>query len=204
MTFQRLKSSTCDQALLIILITYDFLASTLVYLPVQTLMRAIALLLVMMLSGCALPPGESLLTPATSNKPTPQATVIEVSNKIKALCLEPAYAAYFAKTFCTPSELSLAMMSDRTKINQAQKEALNAWSQAYDKLADEFNEVLPLTSAANKQMAEYNKIVAFPAAQKNRLDLYQRNITWAVYNRKRKDISDGIAAESRRVAQQKF
>jgi hypothetical protein len=167
-------------------------------------MRALAILLVMLLSGCALPPGESLLTPAPSNKPTPQDTVIELSNKIKSLCLEPAYAAYFAKTFCTPSELSLAMMSDRTKINQAQKDALNAWSQAYDKLAEEFNEVLPLTSAANKQMAEYNKIVAFPAAQKNRLELYQGSITWAVYNRKRKDISDGIAAESRRVAQQKF
>ena len=95
-------------------------------------------------------------------------------------------------------------MSDRTKITQAQKNALNAWAQAYDKLAEEFNEALPLTSAANKQMAEYNKIVAFPAAQKNRLELYQGNITWAVYNRKRKEISDGIAAESRRVAQQKF
>jgi hypothetical protein len=96
------------------------------------------------------------------------------------------------------------MMSDRTKITPAQKVALNAWSQEYDKLADEFNEALPLTSAANKQMAEYNKIIAFPAAQKNRLELYQGNITWAMYNRKRKDISDGIAAESRRVAQQKF
>ena len=166
-----------------------------------TLMRALALFLVMLLSGCALPLGESLLTPAPSNNPTPQATVIELSNKIKALCLEPVYAAYFAKTFCTPSELSLAMMSDRTKINS---EALNAWAQAYDKLAEEFNEALPLTSAANKQMAEYNKIVAFPAAQKNRLELYQGSITWAVYNRKRKEISDGIAAESRRVAQQKL
>ncbi len=204
MTFQRLKSSTCDQALLIILITYDFLASTLVYLPAQTPMRALAIFLVMLLSGCALPPGDSLLTPAPSNKPSPQDTVVELSNKIKSLCLEPEYAVYFAKTFCTPSELSLAMMSDRSKITQAQKNALNAWSQAYDKLANEMNEALALTSAANKQMAEYNKMVAFPAAQKNRLDLYQGSITWAVYNRKRKDISDGIAAESRRVVQQKI
>jgi len=167
-------------------------------------MRALVALLIMLLSACAVPPGQSPLTSAPSNKPAPQDTVIEVSNKIKSLCLEPAYAAYFAKTFCTPSELSLAMMSDRTKITPVQKDALNAWSQAYDKLAEEFNEALPLTSAANKQMAEYNKIVAFPAAQKNRLELYQGNITWAVYNRKRKEISDGIAAESRRVAQQKF
>lgn len=167
-------------------------------------MRRLALIIVLFLNACALPPGQSPLTSVPSNKPTPQDTVIELSNKIKALCLEPAYAAYFAKTFCTPSELSLAMMSDRTKITQVQKVALNAWSQEYDKLIDEFNEALPLTSAANKQMADYNKIVAFPAAQKNRLELYQGNITWAVYNRKRKEISDGIAAESRRVAQQKF
>jgi hypothetical protein len=167
-------------------------------------MRVLALFLILLLSACALPPGQNPLLSAPSNKPTPQDTVVELGNKIKSLCLEPAYAAYFSKTFCTPSELSLAMMSDKTKINQAQKDALNAWSQEYDKLADEFNEALPLTSAANKQMAEYNKIVAFPAAQKNRLDLYQGSITWAVYNRKRKEISDGIAAESRRIAQQKF
>ena len=95
-------------------------------------------------------------------------------------------------------------MSDRTKISQAQKNALNAWSQAYDKLANELNEALALTSTANKQMADYNKLVAFPAAQKNRLDLYQGNITWGVYNRKRKEISDGMVAESRRVVQQKI
>ena len=167
-------------------------------------MRALALLLLTLLSACAIPPGQGPLNPAPSNKPTPQDTVIELGNKIKSLCIEPVYAAYFAKTFCTPSELSLAMMSDKSKITLAQKDALNAWSQAYDKLVEEFNEALQLTSAANKQMADYNKIIAFPAAQKNRLELYQGNITWAVYNRKRKEISDGIAAESRRVAQQKF
>jgi hypothetical protein len=53
-------------------------------------------------------------------------------------------------------------------------------------------------------MADYNKTIAFPAAQKNRLDLYQGSITWGVYNRKRKEISDGIAAESQRVVQQKI
>ena len=170
----------------------------------KTLIRALAIPLILMLGACALPPGQNPLTADQSTKPTPQSIVIEASNKIKGLCEQPEYAAYFAKTFCTPSELSLAMMSDRSKINPAQKEALNAWSQAYDKLADEMNEALLLTSAANKQMAEYNKAVAFPAAQINRLALYQGNITWGVYNRKRKEISDGIATESKRLAQQKF
>ena len=171
---------------------------------IRTLMRALAILLILLLSACALPPGEDFPNLAQANKPTPKDTVVELSKQIKALCKQPEYAPYFAKTFCTPSELSLAMMSDRSKINQTQKDALNAWSQTYDKLVDEFNEALLLTSAANKPMAEYNKIIALPAAQKNRLDLYQGRITWAVYNRKRKEISDGIAAESRRVAQQKI
>ena len=167
-------------------------------------MRALAILLILLLSACALPPGEDFPNLAQANKPTPKDTVVELSKQIKALCKQPEYAPYFAKTFCTPSELSLAMMSDRSKINQTQKDALNAWSQTYDKLVDEFNEALLLTSAANKPMAEYNKIIALPAAQQNRLDLYQGRITWAVYNRKRKEISDGIAAESRRSVQQKF
>lgn len=96
------------------------------------------------------------------------------------------------------------MQSDRSKINQAQRVALNAWSQAYDKLADEMNEALLLISPENKQMAEYNKNIAFPAAQKNRLDLYQGTITWGAYNRKRKAIYEGIANESKRVVQQKI
>jgi hypothetical protein len=167
-------------------------------------MRLFAILLTLLLSACAVPPGGSILNPGPAEEPAPLASVIALSNKIKALCIEPEYAVYFAKTFCTPSELSLTMMSDRTKINQAQKIALNAWSTAYDKLAEELNEKLALSSAANKQMAEYNKTIAFPAAQKNRIDLYQGNITWGVYNRKRKEISDGIAAESQRVVQQKI
>ena len=140
----------------------------------RILTRALAILLILLLSACALPLGESFPNLAQSNKPTPKDTVVALSKQIKALC------------------------------NQTQKDALNAWSQTYDKLVDEFNEALLLTSAANKPMAEYNKIIALPAAQKNRLDLYQGRITWAVYNRKRKEISDGIAAESRRSVQQKF
>ena len=167
-------------------------------------MRALAILLIMLLSACSLPPGQSPFAPEQSNKPSAQDTLLELSKKIKGLCEQPEYAAYFAKTFCTPSELTLAMMSDRSKINQRQKDALNAWSQAYDKLAAEMNEALSLSSAANKQMADYNKTVAFPAAQKNRLDLYQGTITWATYNRKRKEIYEGIATESKRLEQQKI
>jgi hypothetical protein len=55
------------------------------------------------------------------------------------------------------------MMSERTKITQVQKTALNACAQAYDKLADELNEALALTSPSNNQMANYNKMIAFPA-----------------------------------------
>jgi hypothetical protein len=167
-------------------------------------MRLFVILLTVLLSACAVPPGGSILTPTPSDTPSPREIVTALTDKIKYFCLEPEYAAYFAKTFCTPSELSLAMMSDRTKITQAQRTAMNAWAQAYDKLVDELNEALALTSPANKQMADYNKMIAFPAAQKNRMELYEGKITWGVYNRKRKEISEGIAAESRRVVQQKI
>lgn len=167
-------------------------------------MRLFVILFTILLSACAVPPGGDILNPAPSDSPTPRETVSVLTGKIKYFCLEPEYAAYFAKTFCTPSDINLAMMSDRSKITQAQKTALNAWAQAYDKLADELNEALALTSPSNKQMADYNKMIAFPAAQKNRLELYEGKITWGVYNRKRKDISDGIAAESRRIVQQKI
>ena len=166
-------------------------------------MRAFSFFSIMLLSACALPPtGERSLSSEASNKQTPRDTVVDLSYKIKGLCEQPEYTAYFAKTFCTPSEINLAMMSDKTKINQPQKVAFNAWSQTYDRLATELNESLILISPANKQMAEYNKTIAFPAAQKNRMDMYRGDITWGVYNRKRKEIYDGIATEADRLAQQ--
>ncbi|WP_445777079.1 hypothetical protein [Shewanella sp.] len=165
-------------------------------------MRAFSFFLIMLLSACAFPTGERSLSSEPSNKPTPRDTVLDLSYKIKGLCEQPEYTVYFAKTFCTPSEINLAMMSNKTKITQSQKVALNAWSQTYDRLATELNESLILISPANKQMAEYNKTIAFPAAQKNRMNLYRGDITWGVYNRKRKEIYDGIATEADRLAQQ--
>jgi hypothetical protein len=167
-------------------------------------MRLLVILLTLLLSACAVPPDGSNQNTAQSDAPSPRETVNILTNKIKNLCIEPQYAVYFAKTFCTPSELNLSMMSDRSRITQTQKTAFNAWAQAYDKLAAELNEALALTSAANKQMAEYNKTIAFPAAQKNRMELYEGKITWGVYNRKRKEISDGMIAESQRVVQEKI
>ncbi len=163
-------------------------------------MRTIGIILIILLNACALPPEGRTLTSKSTNKQTSQNTVVDLSYKIKGLCGQPEYTAYFARTFCTPSDIDLAMMSDKTKINPQQKIALNAWSLTYDRLATELNEALFLISPANKQMAEYNKTVAFPAAEKNRMDLYRGNISWGVYNRNRKKIYDGIATEAERFA----
>ena len=47
-------------------------------------MRALAILLVMLLSACAVPPGGSILNPAPAEEPSPLEAVITLSKKIKS------------------------------------------------------------------------------------------------------------------------
>jgi hypothetical protein len=92
-------------------------------------------------------------------------------------------------------------MSEKSKINNVEKNALNAWARAYDKLADEVNTTLRTAGPKEKLLAEYIDTIAIPAAQKNRLELYNGDITWGQYSLRRKEILDGIATESRRIFQ---
>jgi len=162
-------------------------------------MRLLILCLVCLLSSCMLPTRQETLNVEQAQTQATREKLTRLSNQIKALCTSPEYAAYFAKTFCTPADANIAMMSDKSKINNAEKLALNAWAQAYDNLATEMSEVLHAGSVQNKQMALYTDSVAIPAAQKIRRELYEGKITWGQFNLSRKEIFDGILAETRRV-----
>jgi thioester reductase-like protein len=162
-------------------------------------MRLLILCLVALLSSCMLPSRQETLDTQASQVQATREKLTRLSNQIKALCTNPEYSAYFAKTFCTPNDANIAMMSDKSKINNSEKIALNAWAQAYDNLAAEMSAVLHAGSPQNKQMALYTDNVAIPAAQKIRRELYEGKITWGQFNLGRKQIFDGILAETRRV-----
>ena len=122
--------------------------------------------------------------------------------RMGALCSKAEYAPYFSKTFCASPDASLALMTDKNKINNAERAALNAWSQEYDKLFIELNAISTKQGNENdKKIVRYRETVAQPAAQKNRLDLYDGKITWGDYNRRRKDINDAMAVEQKRILQ---
>ena len=161
-------------------------------------MRVLGVFLIVLLSACSSMNNKS--TGPAENKAARE-KISELSAQITKLCTNPDYAAYFAKTFCTPADATLVIMSEKTKINIAEKNALNAWSQAYDKLADEVNTTLRTAGPKEKLLAEYIDTVAIPAAQKSRLELYNGEITWGQYSLRRKEIIDGIAVESRRIFQ---
>ena len=164
--------------------------------------RALTIVLMLLLAACSSLTQQTLPEPQpSSNNQAVRDSLVELSKKIKALCDQAEYSVYFTKTFCTPIDSTPAMMTDMRKINRAEKAALQAWAPVYDKLATEMNSLLGSTSTVNKRMADYNETVTVPAAQKNRQALYEGRITWGEYNRKRRQISDDIAEESRRLAQ---
>jgi len=156
-------------------------------------MRALAILFIALLTACA----PIKQQPAQTDK----TKLAVLSDQIKALCTNPDYAAYFAKTFCVSTDATLAKMTDKSVINAQQKEALNAWSQAYDRLAIEMNQTMRTGNAKDKKMAAYYDNIVFPAAQQNRLNLYDGKITWGEYNRHAKEIYEDTEAEIRRIFQ---
>jgi len=148
--------------------------------------------------------------PGSNGSPTQQQVSIQtsknnaeaVNNQMTSLCSAPEYALYYAKSPCTTNVVSMAMMSDKSKITEAEKEALDALSQARDKLFLEWSDIASKTgNAKDQQIVTYRNNVLLPAAQQNSLELYEGKITWGQYNLRRKEINDAYTAETKRIRQ---
>ena len=124
--------------------------------------------------------------------------------QMRELCGNPTFAAYHAKTYCSVSDATLLNMTDKSKISNQEKDSLNMYSQAYDRLYKEWNDLARIEGNAQaKQLASYNEIVVQPAVQKNRLDLFEGKISWGDYNRRRKEILDASSIEFNRINQKR-
>ena len=90
-------------------------------------------------------------------------------------------------------------MSDKSKITNAEKVALEAAVSAYDKLNLEGNDILRKGGAADKVYVRYMEQTVIPAATKNRLDVYEGKITWGDYNKRRQEINRALESERKRI-----
>lgn len=128
-----------------------------------------------------------------------QARINQIGAAMKGLCSNPEFQPYFAKSPCSSNDFVLSSMSDKSKITNAEKVALEAAVSAYDKLNLEANDILRKGGAADKVYVRYMEQTVIPASTKNRLDVYEGKITWGDYNKRRQEINRALESERKRI-----
>lgn len=117
-------------------------------------------------------------------------TVMSKNNAdAQARCNDPAYKAYYLKTGCLSTNITIDQMADTSKITPQQKPVLMAVKKGVDaQLAQVYISLKQIpNSPAEKMESLYQS--QMPEADKNFLDLYSGKTTWGEYNQKRKELS---------------
>jgi hypothetical protein len=123
----------------------------------------------------------------------------EIQAEMRALCKSAALAPYFNKTPCSTNEMTADHFNDRSKVTAEEKIALNKAAQLFGDLFNESNNILRARDFKSQQIVKYRETVAIPAQNKVRLDLAEGKISWGEYNKRRKEINDGLQAEQKRI-----
>jgi hypothetical protein len=111
----------------------------------------------------------------------------------RPVCLNPAYAAYYAKTACSPNGVTPAQMAAGSRISPEEKaifrEVRHAYNAGQNEIVEAMRKGLPWgTKAADLVMSTYR-----PQNDKIDLDLYNGAITWGTYNKRRLEINSAYS-----------
>jgi hypothetical protein len=113
------------------------------------------------------------------------------------ICESPNLSRYFQRTACYVDKLTLAHLSDTSKITENEKVELDFLSSKTFILKNkqiEYHQIYLLpTSLASRAIGILNKF--YDSGLKNRSDLNTQAITWGEYNVKRKVASEELRSE---------
>jgi hypothetical protein len=130
-------------------------------------------------------------------------TMKKFTEKNKAICAKPEYAALMAKTSCLTKDITFEQIADNTKITPEQKPIFIKYRTEVDAVAKEQKEYLhTLTSPGDIQWANHLDSRQ-PEIDKYNLDLLKGVITWGEYNQHRKDLYARDMSEWRNIFQPK-
>ena len=105
-----------------------------------------------------------------------------------AICANPAYAVYFAKTACGTSSITSQQIADGSRISPEVKAILSDVINALNAYSDEYFRILRNGSPAGAKWADIYVSISRPQDEKNNRDLYNGTITWGTYNKRRFEI----------------
>ena len=112
----------------------------------------------------------------------------EISEQGHAICANPDFKLYYAKTACLAQDITFEQLADASKITPTQKVALVKQRAA---IAENQKARIDLNSRAGgkaAKIADATITSLIPQNDQNNLELYNGKITWGQYNQRRKDI----------------
>jgi len=117
-----------------------------------------------------------------------QSVMSKIEAEVKARCDDPANKAYFSKTACLSTNITIDQMADDSKITSQQKPVLMAVKKSLDaQMTKAFDTLKQIPNAPGARIASQYQAQS-AEADKNFLDLYSGKITWGEYNQKRKEL----------------
>jgi hypothetical protein len=103
---------------------------------------------------------------------------------LKETCLNPAYAAYYARTSCAPLNMTSAQMDDVARISPQEKAALLNLRRIEKAQLDEYDQIQRKISPRGVKAADLFESTYRPQFDKADLDLCNGAITWGAYNKR--------------------
>ncbi len=99
-------------------------------------------------------------------------------------CLNPAFAAYFARTPCELIDMTAAQMNDSARISPEEKAALLELRRVEKAIEGDADEILRNGTPGARETAKLYRSTYQPQVDKADLDLCNGAITWSAYNRR--------------------
>ena len=117
--------------------------------------------------------------------------LVGIGGKMKSVCSLDELKEYYKKTACNTDDLTLAQLTDKSKITPKQKPVILRQQEIMNPIRDEFFEVSESMGGNEARQGRIARELN-PDSQSNYLDLYSEKITWGEFNQKRKDITKQI------------
>jgi hypothetical protein len=125
---------------------------------------------------------------ADAEKKIVESSMDNFKSQIAEFCKKQEYNIIFNKASCNPQEISLASLSDKTKISSSEKPIFAAMHAEFNKIMIRLIDALKSTNEKSYLAATLILEKSNNEAEKNSMSLYEGIITWDIYNKNRKDI----------------
>jgi hypothetical protein len=138
--------------------------------------------------------------PSVVGGPATQTALAARRQEFLKVCFNPAYALYYAKTACSPLDMTPAQRADPSRISPEEKAIFLQARHVYDTAQDAVMQVIREGSLRGQKVADIFFTTYRPQFDKADRDLYSGAITWGAYNTRLVEINRAFQGDLGQVS----